>query len=62
MPELIWKGKQEVMNHHLEVPVRSQDRQYSYPAEESENRIIHGDNLEALVHFHNLNFMVRVLP
>ena len=48
MPELIWKGKKEVVNHHLEVPVYSLDRQYCYPAEESGNRIINGDNLEAL--------------
>lgn len=48
MPELIWKGKKQVMNHHLKVPVRCLDRQYCYNAEASENRIIHGDNLEAL--------------
>jgi adenine specific DNA methylase Mod len=48
MPELIWKGKEQVMNHHLEVPVRCLDRCSTYNAEESENRIIHGDNLEAL--------------
>ncbi len=48
MPELIWKGKEQVMNHHLEVPVRCLDRRSTYNAEESENRIIHGDNLEAL--------------
>ncbi|CAK8717547.1 site-specific DNA-methyltransferase (adenine-specific) [Candidatus Electrothrix gigas] len=48
MPELIWKGKEQVMNHHLEVPVRCLDRRFTYNAEESENRIIHGDNLEAL--------------
>ena len=23
MPELIWKGKGQVINHHLEVPVRT---------------------------------------
>ncbi|WYD80579.1 MAG: site-specific DNA-methyltransferase [Candidatus Electrothrix gigas] len=48
MPELIWKGKEQVMNHHLEVPVRCLDRRFTYNAEESGNRIIHGDNLEAL--------------
>ncbi len=48
MPELIWKGKEQVMNHHLEVPVRCLERRSTYNAEESENRIIHGDNLEAL--------------
>ncbi|MCI5125415.1 MAG: site-specific DNA-methyltransferase, partial [Candidatus Electrothrix sp. AR5] len=48
MPELIWKGKEQVINHHLEVPVRCLDRRSTYNAEQSENRIIHGDNLEAL--------------
>lgn len=48
MPELIWKGKEQVMNHHLEVPIRCLDRRSTYNAEQSENRIIHGDNLEAL--------------
>ena len=33
---------------HLEVPVRCLERRSTYNAEESENRIIHGDNLEAL--------------
>ncbi len=48
MPELIWKGKKRVINHHLEVPVRSLDRQYTYNGdEESDNKILHGDNLEA---------------
>lgn len=23
MPELIWKGKEQVINHHLKVPVRT---------------------------------------
>ncbi len=51
MPELIWKGKEQVINHHLEVPVRTLDRQYDFncpDGEESGNKIIHGDNLEAL--------------
>ncbi len=49
MPELIWKGKEQVINHHLDVPVCTLDRQYNYNSdEESENKIIHGDNLEAL--------------
>lgn len=49
MPELIWKGKEQVMNHHLEVPVRVLNRQYTYNGEaESGNTIIQGDNLEAL--------------
>lgn len=49
MPELIWKGKEQVINHHLDVPVCTLDRQYNYNCDgESENKIIHGDNLEAL--------------
>ncbi len=49
MPELIWKGKEQVINHHQDVPVRSLDCEYTYNGdEESGNKIIHGDNLAAL--------------
>lgn len=47
MPTLDWIGKDKVINHHLEVPYRVLDEKYSY-GEESENMIIHGDNLSAL--------------
>lgn len=48
MPTLEWIGKDKVVNHHLEVPYRVLEEQYTYNAEKSENMIIHGDNLEAL--------------
>lgn len=55
MPTLDWIGKNKVVNHHLEVPYRVLERQYSYDADGmhtgdngSENMIIHGDNLSAL--------------
>ena len=55
MPTLEWIGKDKVVNHHLDVPYRVLERQYSYDADGqhdedngSENMIIHGDNLEAL--------------
>lgn len=55
MPELNWVGKEKVITHHLDVPFRVLDRQFSYDehgqTEEdngSPNMIIHGDNLEAL--------------
>lgn len=48
MPELTWTGKEKVVNHHQEVPFRVLERQYTYNADESDNMIIHGDNLEAL--------------
>lgn len=55
MPVLDWIGKDKVVNHHLNVPYRVLERQYSFDEngqhEEdngSENMIIHGDNLEAL--------------
>lgn len=48
MPTLEWIGKDKVMNHHLEVPYRILDEVYTYGAESSENKIIRGDNLEAL--------------
>lgn len=55
MPTLNWIGKEKVINHHLEVPYKVLDRKYSFDEngqhEEdnaSENKIIRGDNLEAL--------------
>lgn len=48
MPTLEWIGKEKVINHHQEVPFRVLEKQYTYGAEESENMIIRGDNLEAL--------------
>lgn len=48
MPTLNWIGKDKVINHHLDVPYRILEKQYTYNAERSESKIIHGDNLEAL--------------
>ncbi len=52
MPTLDWIGKKKVVNHHLDVPFRVLEKKYTYSADnkaqESENKIIHGDNLEAL--------------
>lgn len=56
MPTLHWIGKEKVTNHHQEVPFRILEKLYTYTngtqTEEkekiSENKIIHGDNLEAL--------------
>lgn len=48
MPTLDWIGKDKVVNHHLEVPYRVLERQYTCGGEDGENMIIHGDNLEAL--------------
>lgn len=55
MPTLDWIGKEKVINHHNEVPFRILNRKYSYDTtgehledSRSENKIIHGDNLEAL--------------
>lgn len=52
MPTLDWIGKKKVVNHHLDVPFRVLEKKYIYSADnkaqESENKIIHGDNLEAL--------------
>ncbi|MDD3021562.1 MAG: site-specific DNA-methyltransferase [Alphaproteobacteria bacterium] len=55
MPTLEWIGKDKVVNHHLEVPYRVLEHQYTYlgggetGAEEPDgNKIIRGDNLEAL--------------
>jgi len=51
MPTLHWIGKEKVINHHQEVPYRVLDKKYDFNTEEakaSDNKIIHGDNLEAL--------------
>ena len=55
MPTLHWIGKDKVINHHLDVPFRVLDHQYGFnngvqsgDETQSGNKIIHGDNLEAL--------------
>lgn len=48
MPTLEWIGKDKVVNHHQQVPFRVLERQYTYGGDDSDNMIIHGDNLEAL--------------
>ena len=48
MPTLNWIGKDAVINHHHDVPFKTLDKQYTFGAEKSDNKIIHGDNLEAL--------------
>lgn len=54
MPTLHWIGKEKVINHHQDVPYRVLQPQYTYTNGEqttgatSQNKIIHGDNLEAL--------------
>jgi adenine-specific DNA-methyltransferase len=51
MPELVFKGKEYVYNHHLTVPYRpllpDADKSIG-PADLGGNLIIHGDNLHAL--------------
>ena len=56
MPTLNWIGKEKVINHHRDVPFKILEHKYSFSAENGEseepvnsgNKIIHGDNLEAL--------------
>ena len=48
MPTLNWLGKDKVINHHHDVSFRVLEPQYTVGGDTSENRIIHGDNLEAL--------------
>ncbi len=48
MPSLTWIGKDAVLNHHLDVPYRVLEKKYDYGDGEPGNKIIHGDNLEAL--------------
>jgi adenine-specific DNA-methyltransferase len=63
MPTLHWIGKEKVMTHHQDVPYRVLEHKYGFTADSSTgsgasseqteatnsgNKIIHGDNLEAL--------------
>lgn len=48
MPTLNWIGKETIVNHHHKVPFKTLNEQYTFGAEKSDNKIIHGDNLEAL--------------
>ena len=55
MPTLEWIGKEKVINHHMEVPYRVLEHKYTYTHEGRNtdeipdgNKIIRGDNLEAL--------------
>lgn len=50
MPTLNWIGKEKVVKHHLDVPFRILEPSYTYGDQEeaTQNKVIHGDNLEAL--------------
>ena len=61
MPTLHWIGKEKVINHHMDVPFKVLEHAYGFAADastgsaavqkeetKSGNKIIHGDNLEAL--------------
>lgn len=55
MPTLHWIGKEKVINHHMDVPFRVLEHSYGFEngketkeVANSGNKIIHGDNLEAL--------------
>lgn len=55
MPTLNWIGKEKVINHHQDVPYKILEPQYGFADGEQQsepndsgNKIIHGDNLEAL--------------
>ncbi|CAM3777915.1 putative type III modification methyltransferase [Flavobacterium branchiophilum] len=53
MPTLHWIGKEKIINHHLEVPYKVLNHEYTSPPTPkggvlSGNMIINGDNLEAL--------------
>lgn len=55
MPTLHWIGKDKVVNHHMDVPFKVLEHAYGFDngtqteqETKSGNKIIHGDNLEAL--------------
>jgi len=55
MPTLHWIGKDKIINHHMDVPFKVLEHSYGFDngtqtdqETNSGNKIIHGDNLEAL--------------
>lgn len=55
MPVLHWIGKDKVINHHMDVPFKVLEHSYGFDngtqidkETNSGNKVIHGDNLEAL--------------
>jgi adenine-specific DNA-methyltransferase len=59
MPTLHWIGKDKVINHHMDVPYKVLEHTYGFDngkqndqETKSGNKIIHGDNLEALSRFY----------
>jgi adenine-specific DNA-methyltransferase len=56
MPTLNWIGKDKVVSHHQDVPYRVLEHKYGFTVDSGDqseptnsgNKIIHGDNLEAL--------------
>ena len=54
MPKLIWQGKEQVINHHHDVPFHLLQKEYDFiadddkPTNRTDNLLIHGDNLTAL--------------
>lgn len=55
MPTLNWIGKDKILNHHNDVPYRVLEKKYTFDEKgmhedeiDSDNMIIHGDNLEVL--------------
>jgi adenine-specific DNA-methyltransferase len=48
MPTLNWLGKDKVINHHQKVPYRILEPQYTHGSGDTNNMLIHGDNLDAL--------------
>jgi hypothetical protein len=55
MSTLNWIGKDKVINHHIDVPFKVLEHSYGFNSgrqtnteTKSGNKIIHGDNLEAL--------------
>ena len=48
MPSLHWIGKDKVLNHHIDVPFRVLEKSYAFGEAHTGNKILHGDNLEAL--------------
>lgn len=48
MPTLEWIGKEKIVNHHQEIPYKILNEIYTFNGNQSDNMVIHGDNLEAL--------------
>lgn len=66
MPTLHWIGKNKVINHHMDVPFRVLEHQYTEPltpeGELQDNQLIKNGSSGAIIHGDNLDALKALLP